>query len=406
MKLFFVPALLALAVSAAAQTEPDPANTARIRFGSLAIAPAIAVQDIGIDSNVFNEPDNPKQDFTATLRPQVEAWLRLGRARLNVNSSIEAVYFERYSSERSINGDALASLEFRWNRLSTYAGGGFLTTRERPNFEIDARSRRIENTLMVGSDLRLSRKTAFGVRAERRKIDFDADAQVFGTSLSEALNRREETATAFLEHKLTTLTTLFLKAEVQRDMFDYAPARNAQQVLVTPGVQFRPHALVSGSAFVGYCRLDTLGAAVPPLVIAYASVDLAYTLRGMTRFAFQSQRDIEHSLERFWPYYVSTGVTGSVSQVLSRNWAVSARAGKQRLNYGQAASDAFDEPRRVDTLQVYGAGFTYTVSPDIQLGVNADYHRRRAGGVEHRDYEGFRIGSFVSYGVPGLRGQW
>ena len=235
----------------------------------------------------------------------------------------------------------------------------------------------------------------------RRQVDFDADATVFGTSLSEELDRREESVTALLEHKLTTLTTLVLKSDIQRDLFDYSPTRDAQRVLVAPGVQFKPHALVSGSAFVGYRRFEPTGAPVAPLATTYASVDLGYTLR-RTRFAVQSQRDVEHSFDPSHPFYVSTGVTGSVSQVLSRNWTATARAGKQRLNYSQGVIDAIGQPGRVETVQLYGGGFAYSVSPDIQVGVTADYYRRTAS-AEQRGYEGLRIGSFVSYGIRELR---
>jgi polysaccharide export outer membrane protein len=355
MKLFPVLALLMVTAPAAAQTEPDPASTARMRLGPLALTPAIAFQNIGIDSNVFNEAENPKQDFTATLRPQVEAWLRLGRARLSLDGSVEAVYFKHYSSERSINGDGSATLDFRWNRLSVFAGGNYLNTRERQGFEIDVRSRRVENTLTIGSNVRLSGKTALGVQAGRRQIDFDADAGISGTYLSAVLNRHEETATAFLEHKLTTLTTLLLRAGVQRDTFDFSPLRDSLSVRVMPGVQFKPRAIVSGSAFVGYRKFETLGATVPAFSGACASVDLGYTLRGMTRFAVQSARDVEYSFEPLQPYYLITGVTGSVSQALSGSWHISASAGKQRLNYRQTASVAIDEPSRVETVNVYGA---------------------------------------------------
>ena len=45
---------LLLSIPAAAQTEPeDPASTARMRLGPLGLTPAITLQNMGIDSNVF-----------------------------------------------------------------------------------------------------------------------------------------------------------------------------------------------------------------------------------------------------------------------------------------------------------------------------------------------------------------
>jgi hypothetical protein len=169
---------------------------------------------------------------------------------------------------------------------------------------------------------------------------------------------------------------------------------------VTPGVQFKPNALISGGASVGYLRFDTLEASVPPFHGAYGSVDLSYTLLGTTRFSVQSVRDVEYSFDPSRPYYLSTGITGSVTQALSGSWAITARAGKQRLNYSETASDVIGGSPPVDTIDLYGARIAYRLSPGIQLGVDADYHRRRAW-EPGRDYAGLRAGFFLTYGAAG-----
>jgi hypothetical protein len=121
----------------------------------------------------------------------------------------------------------------------------------------------------------------------------------------------------------------------------------------------------------------------------------------MTRFTVQSARDVEYSFEPLQPYYLLTGVTGSVSQALSGSWRISASAGKQRLNYHQTATVAIDQPHRVETVNVYGSGVVYRLSPDIHLGVKADYSARQAQELRRRNYEGLRVGGFVTYGLRG-----
>ena len=183
--------------------------------------------------------------------------------------------------------------------------------------------------------MRLSGKTALGVRAERQKTAFDLDAKESGASLGEALNRRADTVTAFLEHRLTPMTTIVLNTDLQRDTFDFSSARDSRRLLVTPGVQFKPNALISGSAFVGYRRFDTLQATAPPFHGAYASIDLSYTLLGRTQFGVQSLRDVEYSFEPLQPYYLITGVTGSVSQALSRFVDPQRQGGKAALELSE-----------------------------------------------------------------------
>src|SRR5262249_40999792 len=77
----FAIAVILLARQATAQNvdEPDPARV-RVRIGPLWINPTVAMTNIGVDNNVFNEPDDqdPKSDFTFTLSPAVDLWLRVG----------------------------------------------------------------------------------------------------------------------------------------------------------------------------------------------------------------------------------------------------------------------------------------------------------------------------------------
>lgn len=399
IKKILVFALWIGAASVHAQTQSDPAAAARMHLGRLAVTPAIALQNVGFDSNVFNEVENPKQDFTATVRPQLDAWLHLGHARLSMDGMVEGVYFKRYSSEQSINASSGATIDMHWNRLSAFVGGRFLSTRDRSGFEIDTRSRRIEDALTMGSNLRLSGKTSLGVRAARHTTDFAESSQAFGASLRQALNRHEDAVTALLEHNLTPLTTLVLSADIQHDTFEFSRVRDTRSVLVTPGVRFKPSGRVSGTAFVGYRKFDPIDATVPPFAGAYAAVDLAYTLRGMTRFAVRSQRDVEYSFEPTQPYYISTGVGGSIFQALSRSWGLSVRAGRQRLNYRGFSTDGIGGSR-TDSVDVYGAGVLCRLRSSIQLGVNGDYQRRRSM-AQLRDYEGLRVGSFITYGLGG-----
>ena len=74
--------LLAVAGSAAAQEPPDPMDEAQVQLGPLAFTPLISLTGVGIDTNVFNTADDEKADFTATVRPEAKAWLRMGRGRV------------------------------------------------------------------------------------------------------------------------------------------------------------------------------------------------------------------------------------------------------------------------------------------------------------------------------------
>ena len=69
-----------------AQSDNEDAASAKFRLGPLAVKPSVALTNLGIDTNVFNDSDDPKPDVTASVEPRVETWLRLGRARLSSRS--------------------------------------------------------------------------------------------------------------------------------------------------------------------------------------------------------------------------------------------------------------------------------------------------------------------------------
>ena len=76
---------------------PRPAGTpARWRFGPLAVTPKVELKNLGWDSNVFNETEDPKSDFTTTVGAPIDWWLRFGRGRLHGVDYFEGVYFATY----------------------------------------------------------------------------------------------------------------------------------------------------------------------------------------------------------------------------------------------------------------------------------------------------------------------
>src|SRR5438093_2713859 len=84
---------------------PDPAKV-RVRIGPLSLNPTFGLTNAGIDTNIFNEPDQlaPKRDFTMTVTPATDLWLRLGSTWLTGNVKQDLVYYNKYLSERSANG--------------------------------------------------------------------------------------------------------------------------------------------------------------------------------------------------------------------------------------------------------------------------------------------------------------
>jgi hypothetical protein len=390
-------ALLWAASAAAQDAPPDPFTTARMRIGPLALTPGLALQDVGLDTNVFNQWDDPKSDFTATIGPRADFWVRFGKARIAGKTSLSYVYFAKYGSERSVNTDDSLRLELPLPRIRPYVGGSYLNTRARPGYEIDARARYQQQALLAGVDLPISSKVTVEMSGRRERLAFAGDAVFQGTYLQLVLDRDTDSLGGSLRYALTPLTTLVVRADRQQDRFRYSPIRNSDTLRVMPGVELSPFALISGNASVGYRQLNMLDPSIPDYRGVVANAGLAYTFRGVMRLELEARRDIDYSFDIQQPYYVLTGATLSVSQQVRGPWDVQGRLGRQQLRYISMAGVGPVAQGRIDHFTTYGGGVGYRIGRTMRLGVTVDKDRRQSP-YSTRDYNALRIRTSVTYG--------
>ena len=274
-----------------------------MRFGPFYVTPVVALKNFGVDTNVFNSPQDPKSDFTATVGPDVEVFVPIRRAVFSVSSLTDLVYFHTFASERSINEDLVVRGEIPIRRLTLFVENSYLNTRERPSFEIDVRSRRVENQFEVGASVALARKLSLQVSGRQSFVEFDADEFFQGSNLAEVLNRDSRTAAVSLSYRLTPLTNVLLTGEANETRFLLSPERDSDSVTVLPGVEFNPRGLISGAAHVGFRNFVGLDAALPNFRGPVATVDLTYRLLGSTVIGFTVDRNIDYSFDIDEPYY-------------------------------------------------------------------------------------------------------
>jgi hypothetical protein len=387
--------------SPSAAQQPNPEATAAIRWGSLALTPRIELTNLGIDTNVFNEPVDPKSDFTFVVSPQVQAWVRPRPLLLESATVVDFVYFQQYSNQRGVNLTTTGRMDIPLNRFKPWVADTFSNTQERTNAEIDTRARHSQNIFRGGLDVRVGPKTTLGAGYRRERLAYDEEEQFDGSNLRRALNRRAETIVAEMRHTLTPLTTLIASVEAQIDRFEFASFRDSDSLRIAPTFEFAPSALIRGSASVGFRRFEPANQLIEPYSGVVAAVDLTYTLRGTSRLQALVQRDVTYSYLVSTPYYLSTNFSGSFTQRITPVWEASAQAGTQRLDYAaivlpdrqpEGADDA-----RLDHVRTFGAGLGYVLGPSATIRVNADYYIRKSLREGH-EYEGLRVGTSVAYG--------
>lgn len=376
----------------------DPYDAARFHFGPLGVTPSIVISDVGRDENVFNEAVNPKGDTTAAIGPAAQLALRMGRSRLSGRASGQYVYFHRYDNQRSWNTTLDGTWRFPLARITPFVLGTRVQTRERPGYEIDARARRADRTVGLGTDLRLSSKTTLVLSGRRTWVRYDDREQFLGIDLAQRLNRQSDSEQLDARFILTPLTTFVVRTQAMQDRFDQSPLRDSNSYSVVPGFELRPEALISGQVFVGVRRFTTLSDAVPDYTGLVAQVKARYVLRA-TRFAASIGRDVAYSFEEIQPFYTLTDAGLEVTQRITGAWDLVARGSRQTLGYRSVAS-AVSASERVDHGRMLGGGIGYRVGRTLRVGVDVNHYQRTDDRDGGRSYRGLRVGGSVSYGLP------
>jgi hypothetical protein len=389
--------VLASAATASGQGS-DPAADAVVRVGPLAFTPALSIPALGLDSNVFNDSENPRKDFMANVQPAVDAWLGFGPLRLEAKQQFNLLYFHEYASERAVNTlSALrAEVELLWG--TPYAGVSFVRTNDRADARIDTRAVNRTRPATAGIDFRLSSSTNLDIGLSDNKTSFDADATFDGASLQTALDRRSRNYRATLRFAVTPPTTFTLSVARQEERFRFSPQQDSQSLRVVPGLAFATDAVITGRIEVGWMSFKPRSAALRPFTGVVSNVDVGYVFLGLTRVQLAINRDVTPSIDSLSSYALQTGVTGTLTHRVSERWDVNLSARRQRLDFGQVRprSEIDGAVDRADTIDTYSAGIGFYFTQGLRIGVRAESIRRKSVLPIGR-YDNLRILSSISY---------
>jgi hypothetical protein len=393
-------ALLPGAPASAQETDgtPDVKNV-RVRIGPLMMNPTVALTNIGVDHNVFNDPPdkNPKDDFTFTVTPMSDFWLHLGSTWVTANLNESINWYQTYSSERTTSNTYKLGWIVPGALMNFKVNGAYVGAREGPGFEIDARVARQEIHFDGSADYHAFSKSYIGVTANRTQTRFAADASFLGINLQTALSRVDSSYGVYVRHTLTPLTTITFTGTRSYSKFDFSPLRDSAATSALATATFSPAALMRGKVSVGYTDFKPVDPALPSYGGLIADVDLTYVLLGSTRFQVSGGRGVQYSYDINQPYYVQSRIGGSIAQQLFGPLDVQVRADIARLAYRNRAGAAVAVADRDDRVTTVGLGIGYHLGRDLRLSFNVDENVRDTRVVGHQ-YEKFLIGSALTYG--------
>jgi hypothetical protein len=193
------------------------------------------------------------------------------------------------------------------------------------------------------------------------------------------------------------LTTITFAATRTQDRFGFSSLRDSNSTAFTGTLHFDPAALLSGSAAFGYRDFQPLSPGVSSYQGSTVALDLSYSVFGTTKFAGSVLRDVAYSYDVNQPYYVFTGINGSLAQQIFGPLDAVGRVGRQRLDYRDRAGAVVAVANRRDYVESYGGGIGYHFGKDTRFGINID-HQTRTSGVASRRYSGLKYGTSVTYG--------
>ncbi len=387
-----------MSVSAAAQsTSEQDATASRVHLGPLHVTPTIGLTNFGVDTNVFNATDanRPQSDFTTTVTPGADAWMRIGRQLVTASAKEDLVYYRQFATERSVNGYYKIGALVPLNRISFTGGANFLSARDRPGFEIDARSQRTEAGSHAGVEARAFGKTFVSAAVQHTTIKFDQGAEFMGANLNHELSRSVTSADMMLRYQVTPVTSLTVDVTREEDRFLYSTDRDSSSLGVLGGVRFGTR--LGGSATVGYRRFEPRSSDVPAYRGLTANADVSFATVGSTRFGVQVIRDVNYSYDFRQPYYVQSGVSASITQSLFGPLNGIARVGLQELAYRGRTSLSVPVVDRSDLVSLFGGSIGYRVGAGMRVYFNVD-KQQRSSDLAGYGYGGLRYGTSVTYG--------
>jgi Putative beta-barrel porin 2 len=382
----------------------DPPESAPLHLGPVALAPSLSVTNLGWDSNVFNQSDaEAVGDFTTSASPRVLAWMRLGRARVRGRAHLNLVYFQDHPSQRSVDSDYEGRFDLVLTRVTPYVSATWVSAKQPTGFEVDERIRRYEKNVTAGVGLEMGPRTNLDLAVRRQRAEFDDQGDFQDPLVSEFDDYTSQGVSASLGHDFTPFTSLVVNVDGHEDRFDDAPERDTNSVGIGSGVEFQPFAMISGHAYVGWQRIQMVNVDSPSYEGLTATVNLAYTLLGATRFNLEAQRDVEYSAVRNQQAYLLAGLRVSVSHRFSETWDAGARVGRYHLTWGlfeDSGTPVVPGPQpntyAEDVTQFRGE-LGYRVGPHMRVAFGLYQQQRESSVDSARGYRQTLAGMSINY---------
>jgi hypothetical protein len=364
------------------------------RVGPVYLSPNVALRELGVDDNVFDDAEEPQRDFMLVLAPDVSAYVRSGLLQVVLLSSTELTYYKKFQSQRSVARQFRVRSDFLLSRFRPSIAAALVDSRSRPNQEIDLRARRSDREVSGSIAFEVSPLARAYVGAAHVETEFGVGETFRFVALDQTLNRRNDSVQAGVRFALTPFTTLTVEGQVATDKFVFTPERNSESRAGTAAITFGSEAVVVGTVRVGYRNFQPVDASLPAFNGLVTSGGLSYLGFWRGRIAGTLERDVQYSFDDDDGYFIGTAGELTYTQRVAGPFDLQVRAARGALDY----ADVLTNEGRHDTTRTYAAGIGYNRDRGARLGLTYEQSRRDSAARPDRRYTRRKVYATLTYG--------
>ncbi len=382
---------LALAPAAFGQTptrdRPFPEMEEGRRWGPFLVQPLFVIDHIGYDDNIYLVPEEfrkPESDFVIRLGPDVTAQTRFGhRVALTIHDKLSGEVFVRHSNLNHADNDLQTQLDIFLNRFLLTTKVRWWTYRQRPNSEIDERTRRDSRDLRQGLRLFVSEKVdLYGeVRANRirytdpdylYRVDPDGDGTWQEVTIGQALDRDQSETSVEIGWRPRGTARLFFRYRSREDDFVYDElGRDSRERRREIGLELRPKSFLSGRISFGKANLRAVHRTFPYREFdgSVSRAQVSWRPTGTTKFTGKVERDVRFSTYQNNLYYEYRLRSLRMDSYLGAIWGVQAGWSMRKLDWPEKGTITLVGRRRHDEIKETFFGVLLRLPGGVDLGI-------------------------------------
>lgn len=364
-------------------TEP---TSGVIDLAHMKIAPGLTVQELGHDDNVFDQHEDPKEDFVIRATPDVSIFTRTRFMQFSGHVGVPLAYYHTYEQECSVGQDYRGRVDLLASRLQPFVGAARSEERTRPSAEVDVRAQ-LEKGEVSGGIGYATGPHSLIYLAYYDYHEFYSDAEQDGVDLAQSLNHYSKYFSGGLRTALTPLANLTFSGGVMQDRFKYSPERNGDHDIVNVALDIRPEAALSGNVSVGYQYFKPDDPLIEPFKGMTAQAGVTYPFLEIGRVTARVLRGFEYSYDVTEAYYRETTGIVTYTHHLFNAFDLRGEGSRAWLHYGYRQGVA----ARTDRIESVTGSVGYNLRNRTRLAINYEYARRLSPAYPDREYNRRRL---------------